>query len=150
MTRSSGCSTTAAYGIVHGLELNMAFTIGIDYGTNSARAVVVNCADGGIASVHVFDYPSGDDGVLLDHRDPHLARQNPADYIEALHVAVPGALAAAERMPGFSRGDVIGIGVDTTGSTPLPVDASNRPLAIDARWRADLAAHAWLWKDHTA
>ncbi len=128
----------------------MAFTIGIDYGTNSARAVVVNCADGGIASVHVFDYPSGDDGVLLDVRDPHLARQNPADYLEALHVAVPGALAAAERMPGFSRGDVIGIGVDTTGSTPLPVDARNRPLALDPRWRAEVAAHAWLWKDHTA
>ena len=128
----------------------MAFTIGIDFGTNSARAVVVDCADGGIRGVHVFDYPSGDDGVLLDARDPHLARQNPADYIEALAAAVPPALAAAERTPDFARDDVIGIGVDTTGSTPLPVDASNRPLAIDGRWRHHLAAHAWLWKDHTA
>jgi L-ribulokinase len=130
--------------------MTTAFTIGIDYGTTSARAVVVSCADGGIRGVHVFDYPSGEDGVLLDARDPHLARQNPADYVEALKVAVPAALAAAEGTPGFSRDRVIGIGVDTTGSTPLPVDASNSPLAMDPRWRGNLAAHAWLWKDHTA
>src|SRR5436309_12637222 len=51
---------------------------------------------------------------------------------------------------GFARARVIGIGVDTTGSTPLPVDAGNRPLALDPRWRDSLAAQAWLWKDHTA
>jgi L-ribulokinase len=44
---------------------------------------------------------------------------------------------------------VIGLGVDTTGSTPIPVDARNRPLAFEARWKANLAAQAWLWKDHT-
>jgi L-ribulokinase len=128
----------------------MAFTIGIDYGTNSARAVVVDCADGGILGTEVFDYPSGEDGVLLEAGDPHLARQNPADYVEALRIAIPAALAAADRAPGFSRARVIGIGVDTTGSTPLPVDATNRPLAVDARWHGNVAAHAWLWKDHTA
>ena len=52
--------------------------------------------------------------------------------------------------PGFSRDRVIGIGVDTTGSTPLPVDAQARPLALDPRWKDNLAAHAWLWKDHTS
>jgi L-ribulokinase len=130
--------------------MSTAFTIGIDYGTSSVRAVVADCADGTIRGVHVFDYPSGESGVLLDARNPHLARQNPADYIEALRIAVPGALAAAERTPGFLRERVIGIGVDTTGSTPLPVDAANRPLALDLRWRANPAAQAWLWKDHTA
>lgn len=130
--------------------MSTAFTIGLDYGTNSVRAVVVDCADGAIRGVHVFTYPSGEDGILLDPRDPHLARQHPADYLEALRVAVPGALAAAERTAGFSRDRVIGIGVDTTGSTPLPVDGRNRPLAIDPRWRTNLAAHAWLWKDHTS
>ena len=130
--------------------MNPAYTIGIDYGTNSVRAVVVATADGSTAGTHVFDYPSGDHGVLLDPRQPHLARQNPADYIDGLRVAVAGALDRAETVPGFSRDRVIGIGVDTTGSTPLPLDASARPLALDPTWQTNLAAHAWLWKDHTS
>ena len=130
--------------------MNPAYTIGIDYGTNSVRAVVVATADGSTAGTHVFDYPSGDHGVLLDPRQPHLARQNPADYIDGLRVAVAGALDRAEAVPGFSRDRVIGIGVDTTGSTPLPLDASARPLALDPTWQTNLAAHAWLWKDHTS
>lgn len=124
-------------------------TVGIDFGTNSVRAVVVRCADGVTLGGAVCGYPSGDDGVLLDPHDPHLARQNPADYLEGLAAAVRGALSAAEGEAGFSRDRVIGIGVDTTGSTPLPVDEHNVPLAMAPRWRDNLAAHAWLWKDHT-
>jgi L-ribulokinase len=52
--------------------------------------------------------------------------------------------------PGFSMDDVIGIGVDTTGSSPLPVDAKNVPLALDLKWSENLAAQCWLWKDHTS
>jgi L-ribulokinase len=126
------------------------YTIGVDYGTNSVRAVVVNTTDGSVAGTRVFDYPSGDHGVLLDAKQPHLARQNPADYLEGLRVAVAGALGEADAVAGFSRDAVIGIGVDTTGSTPLPVDAKARPLAIDPKWQMNLAAHAWLWKDHTS
>ena len=126
-----------------------AYTIGVDFGTNSVRAVVVRCADGQMIGTRVFNYPSGDQGVLLDPRDPHLARQNPADYLEGLRASIAGALADAAREPGFVPGLVIGIGVDTTGSTPIPVDAQNRPLALDADWRGVLAAQAWLWKDHT-
>src|SRR5688500_13227009 len=128
----------------------MAYTIGVDYGTNSVRAVVVDCADGRVLGASVFGYPSGDQGVLLHPKDPHLARQNPADYIVGLRASVTGAIAAAERTSGFSAGRVIGIGVDTTGSTPLPVDAQARPLATDPKWERNLAAHAWLWKDHTS
>ncbi|MCA1650135.1 MAG: ribulokinase, partial [Acidobacteria bacterium] len=127
-----------------------AFTIGIDYGTNSVRAVVVACADGQVAGTNVFAYPSGEQGVLVDAWDPHLARQNPADYIAGLQASVTCALADAQRHRGFDRSRVIGIGVDTTGSTPLPIDATGRPLAIDPQWRENLAAHAWLWKDHTS
>jgi L-ribulokinase len=127
-----------------------AFTLGIDYGTNSVRAVVVDCADGRTVGTSVFGYPSGDQGVLLDVRDPHLARQNPADYLSGLEAAVRGALEAARADPGFAQDRVIGIGVDTTGSTPIPVDRDSRPLALDPRWASSLAAHAWLWKDHTA
>jgi L-ribulokinase len=129
--------------------MKRAFTIGVDYGTSSVRALVVDCADGRELATAVFDYPSGEGGVLLDPKDPHLARQNPADYVLGLERALSGALAAAEADQGFSRHAVIGIGVDTTGSTPIPVDRENRPLALDPRWKANLAAHAWLWKDHT-
>jgi L-ribulokinase len=115
--------------------MKRAFTIGIDYGTNSVRTVVVDVADGGEIGTAVFDYPSGDQGILLDPRDPHLARQNPADYLAGLEMSVKGALAEAGGHDGFSRDAVIGIGVDTTGSTPMP---------------GHLAAQAWLWKDHTA
>jgi L-ribulokinase len=126
------------------------YTIGIDFGTNSVRAVVVDLADGRTVGTSVFDYPSGDHGVLLHPREPHLARQNPADYIEGLRQSVTSALAEASRTSGFRAADVIGIGVDTTGSTPIPVDAKARPLALNPAWSANLASHAWLWKDHTS
>jgi L-ribulokinase len=125
------------------------YAVGLDYGTNSVRAVVVDCADGRTVGTHVSDYPSGDQGVLLDPKDVHLARQNPADYVHGLRASVKGALAEAAREPGFAATSVVGIGVDTTGSTPLPVDAKNQPLAVDPKWKSHLAAQAWLWKDHT-
>jgi L-ribulokinase len=127
-----------------------AFVVGVDFGTNSARTVVVDCADGRALGTAVSGYPSGERGVLLDERDPHLARQHPGDYLEALRASVRGALDGAAREPGFSRERVVGIGTDTTGSTPLPVDGACRPLALDPRWRDHPAAQAWLWKDHTA
>ncbi|THD50085.1 MAG: ribulokinase [Bradyrhizobium sp.] len=125
------------------------FTIGIDYGTNSVRALVVRSADGAEFGSCVVGYPSGDEGVLLDSHDHHLARQRPADYLFGLERSVAGALAEAAKRPGFSAANVIGLGVDTTGSSPLPVDAQNRPLALDDKWKDNLAAQCWLWKDHT-
>ena len=79
-------------------------TIGIDYGTNSVRAVVVDCADGRVVGTSVFDYPSGEQGVLLEPRQPHLARQNPADYIEgAARVGHAARSPRPRATPGFSR-----------------------------------------------
>jgi L-ribulokinase len=127
-----------------------AYTIGVDFGTNSVRAVVVDCADGREVGAAVFHYPSGDQGILLDPKDPNLARQNPMDYLKGVEACVPAALREAAGVPGFSPERVVGIGVDTTGSTPLPVDARNRPLSEDPRFRNNPAAQAWLWKDHTA
>ena len=72
-----------------------AFTIGLDFGTNSVRSVVVDCADGREIGTSVFDYPSGDQGILLDPGDPHLARQNPADYLAGLEASARGALEEA-------------------------------------------------------
>src|SRR5919199_972656 len=126
------------------------FSIGVDYGTNSVRAVVVDVDDGAEVAGCVYDYPSGEHGILLDPKDPNLARQNPADYIEGFYQAVGAAVREAGQHPGFQPDRVVGIGVDTTGSTPLPVDREGRPLALSPLFRDNLAAHAWLWKDHTS
>ncbi len=126
------------------------FTLGIDYGTNSVRALVVRCADGAELGSCVVNYPSGNQGVLLDPKDHHLARQHPGDYLFGLERSVKGALAAAKKKRGFASAKVIGLGVDTTGSSPLPVDAKNIPLALDRKWKKHLAAQCWLWKDHTS
>lgn len=126
------------------------YSIGVDYGTNSVRALVVDIATGDAIASHVYEYPSGDAGILLDPKDPNLARQNPADYIEGFRVAVKGAVDAARQVDGFSSDKVIGIGVDTTGSTPIPVDAEGTALALKPEFKDNLAAQAWLWKDHTS
>jgi len=125
------------------------FAIGVDYGTNSVRALVVDVADGAEVATHVYNYPSGHQGILLDPKDPNLARQNPADYIEGFFKSVKGALKAAQKTRGFRPEHVIGIGVDTTGSTPIPVDRAGMPLALQPKFKRSLAAQAWLWKDHT-
>lgn len=128
----------------------MSFTLGIDYGTNSVRALIVRCADGAEFGVGVVSYPSGQQGVLLDPKDHNLARQNPADYLYGLEKSVRLALAQAKKKKGFDAGKVVGIGVDTTASSPLPVDAKNIPLAFSAKWKRNLNAQCWLWKDHTS
>ena len=125
-------------------------TIGIDYGTNQVRALVVDATNGGELGSGVVDYPSGKNGVLLDGRDHHLARQHPGDYLFGLEEAVKLAVAQARQAnPDFKPTDVIGIGVDSTGSSPMPVDENNVPLALHPRWKDQLAAQCWLWKDHT-
>jgi L-ribulokinase len=126
------------------------FTIGIDYGSNSVRALVVRCNDGKEFGSAVYNYPSGTEGILLDPRDYHLARQHPADYLLGLETAVKQAIAEASKKAGFSMSLVIGLGVDTTGSSPIPVDRKNRALAEDPRWKNNLHAQCWLWKDHTS
>lgn len=128
----------------------MRFSLGIDYGTNSVRALIVDCATGAEFGLGVVDYPSGHQGILLDKTDHNLARQNPADYLYGLERSVRAALAEASRKPGFSPDAIVGIGVDTTGSSPIPVDASNVPLALDPKWKDNLNAQCWLWKDHTS
>jgi Ribulose kinase len=126
------------------------FTIGIDYGTNSVRALIVRTSDGAEFGSAVVNYPSGSQGILLDPKDHHLARQHPGDYLFGLEKSVKSALAAAKKKPGFKADKVIGIGVDTTGSSPIPVDKNNRALALDKKWAKNLHAQCWLWKDHTS
>jgi L-ribulokinase len=125
------------------------YTIGLDYGTNSVRALIVNVANGAEVAAAVWTYSHGTQGVILS-RDPNLARQHPADYVSGAEITIKQALAVAKKaVKGFAPDQVIGIGVDTTGSTPLPVDKEGQPLALSKKFATNPAAMAWLWKDHT-
>lgn len=125
------------------------YTIGLDYGTNSVRGLLVDVQNGGEIASSVFPYPTGKAGVLLDARDPDLARQHPQDYLDGALAVITGALAIAGAQPGFSPSQVIGIGVDTTGSTPIPINAQGVTLALTREFASNPAAMAYLWKDHT-
>ncbi len=126
-------------------------SLGLDYGTNSVRALIVDCSDGREIGVGVFNYPSGRQGILLDPKDPNLARQHPGDYLVGAEKSVNAAIAdASGRDAAFDAASIIGIGVDCTGSSPIPVDAANAALGTKDEFRDVLAAQCWLWKDHTS
>lgn len=125
------------------------FAIGLDYGTQSVRALVVDVQTGEEVGTGVFAYPSGDGGTYVDPDNPDLARQAPQDYLDGAEASVRAALDDAQAHPAFAPDAVVGLGVDTTGSTPLPVDEEGTPLSFHDRFEDDLAAKAWLWKDHT-
>lgn len=126
------------------------YALGIDYGTNSVRALIVDVSNGAEVGTAVWNYSGGEEGILLDPNDPNLARQKPMDYVEGFCRATLDAIKNARMTPGFSPDQIVGIGVDTTGSTPLPVDNKCQPLAFKPEFRSNLAAQAWLWKDHTS
>ena len=127
------------------------YVIGLDFGTNSCRSLIIDVANGKELASHVFPYPSGKDGVIVDSADPNLARQNPADYLLGIEVSIKKALRKAKSIRSkYSSKDIIGIGVDTTGSSPLPVDAQGQPLCFNKRFKKNPAAMVWLWKDHTS
>lgn len=129
----------------------MAYTIGLDYGTNSVRCLIVDVKNGDEIAAFVFPYPSGKNGIIIDPADANVARQNPADYLKGIEVSVKGAIAAAKKNDKkFSADKIIGFGVDTTGSTPIPVDQDGTPLSFNPKFKNNPNAMAWLWKDHTS
>jgi L-ribulokinase len=124
--------------------------LGLDFGTASVRALVVETRTGRERGSAVVEYAHG---VLESELPgssarlpPDWALQHPGDWIAAIETAVPEALRAA----GVKPEAIVGIGVDFTSCTVLPVDAAGRPLCLDARWMA--RPHAWvkLWKHHAA
>jgi len=130
--------------------MNPQYVIGLDFGTNSARALLVSAHNGEEVASSIWNFAQGTDGVILG-RDPNLARQHPADYVEAIGHTLRGVLdSAKQNVADFSPEQVVGIGVDTTGSTPLPVDENGWPLAFQERFLDNPNALAWLWKDHTS
>ncbi len=131
--------------------MNKHYALGIDYGTNSCRSLLIDLSDGREIGSTVFNYPSGEAGILTDSRDPNVARQNPQDYLESLEAVVHGALEQAKNnVADFDAGQVVGIGVDTTGSTVIPVHRDGTPLGMLPEFKDNLNAMVWLWKDHTS
>ena len=128
----------------------MPYTIGLDYGTNSVRCLIVDVTNGDEVGSCVYEYETGEAGIILDPADHNLARQNPADYLKGIEVTVKAAIAEAKNaVKNFEPDQIIGIGIDTTGSTPIPVDKNGTPLSMLDEFKDNPNACAWLWKDHT-
>lgn len=131
--------------------MNKRYALGLDYGTTSCRSLLVDLETGEELGSAIFPYPSGENGILTDPRNPAVARQNPQDYLDGMLSVVTSALDQAKRADReFEPDRVVGIGIDTTGSTPMPVDNDGIPLGLHEEFKNDLNAMAWLWKDHTS
>ena len=122
------------------------YAIGVDYGTNSCRAVLVDTHDGEELAEAIYDYAGGTDGVYLDPSDPNVARQDPREYVTGFRQTVKRIVIGTRVQPH----QVVGIGVDTTGSSPMPTDADGIPLGMLPDWEGQFDAMCWLWKDHTS
>src|SRR4051812_13928291 len=120
--------------------------VGIDFGTDSVRSVVVDTTSGGVLGASVKYYPRWAAGLYCDPLENRF-RQHPSDYLESMESSLVEALRLAG--PGVPA-RVRGIGVDTTGSTPALADHSGQPLALNPAFAENPNAMFVLWKDHTA
>lgn len=123
-----------------------AFVIGVDYGTDSVRSMIVNAISGEEVASSVFYYPRWRDGLYCNSSKNQF-RQHPLDYIEGLEATVKQCLSQAGTV---ARDAVKAISVDTTGSTPIAVDRTGQPLALTRGFEHNPNAMFVLWKDHTA
>jgi L-ribulokinase len=122
------------------------YVIGIDYGTDSVRSVVVDTTNGKIVGTSVFEYQRWKKGLFCDPSINQF-RQHPLDYIEGLENSVKGAIAG---LTPEEVSNIVGITVDTTGSTPVAVDREGVPLSMKKEFENNPDAMFVLWKDHTA
>jgi len=126
------------------------YAIGVDYGTESGRAVLVDVATGEQVATAVHPYGDSVIDETLPGNDiplpPDFALQNPADYIEVLRETVPAIL----REAGIDPDDVIGVGTDFTACTMLPIDDLGMPLCMKPEWKDNPCAWIKIWKHHAA
>jgi L-ribulokinase len=129
---------------------NRKYALGVDFGTESGRALLVDVASGEEVAMAVHPYANGVIDEKLPGADirlePDWALQDPNDYLEVLKNAIPAVL----KQSGVDPADVIGLGIDFTACTVLPARADGTPLAFLPEWRNN--PHAWvkLWKHHAA
>lgn len=124
------------------------YTIGIDYGTLSARALLVDVSDGHELASAVFEYPHAVMSEALPDGTPlgsDWALQHPQDYLDALFTIVPDVV----KTSGVNACDIIGLGIDFTSCTMLPVDKAGSPLCFMEEYRNHPNAYVKLWKHHS-
>jgi L-ribulokinase len=126
--------------------MSMKYVIGLDYGTDSVRAVIVDTANGNELASSVKYYPRWTAGKYCNPQENRY-RQHPLDYIETLEDVVREAIAKA---PAGTADHIVGISFDTTGSTPALIDSEGTPLALLSEFAENPNAMFVLWKDHTA
>ncbi len=122
------------------------YIVGIDYGTDSCRAIVVNSTTGKEEASYTAFYPCWRKGLYCDPAQNRY-RQHPQDYIDSLEEAIRGVL---RQMKPAEIDNIVALGIDTTGSTPCLTDRNGIPLALLPGYEEDPDAMFVLWKDHTA
>src|SRR5215204_6795278 len=128
------------------LKSGEAYVIGVDYGTDSVRSVLVDAANGSEITSSVFYYPRWKQGKYCNP-SANQFRQHPLDYVEGLETTVKDCL---QKAGNDIAKKIKGLSVDTTGSTPVAVDATGTPLALINGFEENPNAMFVLWKDHTA
>ena len=125
------------------------YTIGIDYGTLSGRAMLVNVETGEELDSAVLDYPHS----VMDEKLPNgkklgidWALQHPQDYLDVLYTTIPEIM----KKSGVSPDDVVGIGLDFTACTILPAKKDGTPLCFMDKYKDEPHAYVKLWKHHAA
>lgn len=121
------------------------YTIGLDYGTDSVRSLIVNTENGKEVASAVFEYPRWKKQMYCDASNNRF-RQHPQDYLDGLEYTIVQAMKMA---PAGVAENIVGISVDTTGSTPIAVDEKGTPLSLTAGFEENPNAMFVLWKDHT-
>lgn len=125
------------------------YTLGIDYGSNAVRVLLANAERGEVLATAAVDYGQAEKGVYSDDKDANVARQDADDYLDSL-VKACQKLKSYEALSSFDWSLISGIGVDATGSTPIPVTEDLKPLSTLDKFSDNLNAKAWMWKDHTS
>lgn len=122
------------------------YVIGLDYGTDSVRTVIINASNGEEVASSVFNYPRWNKGKYCNPGKNQF-RQHPIDYLQGLEVTIKGCL---EQVSAEVKQNIRAISVDTTGSTPVAVNEEGTPLSLMEGFEDNPNAMFVLWKDHTA